>query len=94
MVSKGSTLCHRCSVDCHPGGRRGNKEQVVTQWRRLVAFMKVLDLLHWTTMCAELHHRTAMAIKMASDGGTFIRYCRIFSLIKTQLKDHGMLHLN
>ena len=22
-------------------------EQVLTQWRRLVAFMKAMDLLHW-----------------------------------------------
>jgi hypothetical protein len=44
--------------------------QVVARWRRLVAFMKALDLLH-RAMCAVLHHRTAMAIEMACDGGTF-----------------------
>jgi len=38
MVSKGSTLYHCCSVDCRPGGRRGNTKQVVARWRHLVAF--------------------------------------------------------
>ena len=42
--------------------------------RRLVAFMKALDLLHWP-MHTVLHHRTAMAIKMASKRGT-LDHCR------------------
>ena len=70
MVSKVSTLYHRCSVYRRPGGRRGNTEQVVTQWRCIVAFMKALDLLH-RAMLAILHRRTSMAIKMARDGGAF-----------------------
>jgi hypothetical protein len=49
----------------------GDTERVFARWRRLVAFMKALDFLHWA-MCTKLHHCTAMAIKMASDGGTFV----------------------
>ena len=41
MVSKGSTLYHRCSVDCRPGGRRSNTKR----WWCLVALVKALDLL-------------------------------------------------
>jgi hypothetical protein len=36
--------------------------------------MKALGLLHWA-IHAVLHHRTAMAIEMASNRGTFVR-CR------------------
>ena len=62
-------ILHRCFVFCHPGGRRGNTEQVVARWWHLVALTKALDLRHWT-MHAVLHHRTTIAIKMASNGGT------------------------
>jgi hypothetical protein len=34
-----------------------------------------LDMLH-----SELHQRIVMAIKMAYDGGTFVRCCRHFCL--------------
>ena len=30
-------IIHRCFVCCRPGGRRGNTERVVAQWRRPVA---------------------------------------------------------
>jgi hypothetical protein len=33
--------------------------------------MIALDLLHWA-MHTVLHHCTAMAIEMSSDGGTFV----------------------
>ena len=71
--------CH--FVFCRPGRCRGDTERLVAQWWRLVAFMKDLDLLYWA-MRAVLHHCTAMAIKMASKGGTFVRCCRLFCLIK------------
>ena len=71
--------CH--FVFCCPGGRPGDTEQVVARWWRLVAFMKALDLLH-QAMLAVLHRRTAMAIEMAGDGGTFVRCHRLFCLIK------------
>jgi hypothetical protein len=77
---------------CHSGGRRGNTE-VVTQWRRLVAYMKALDLLHWL-MRVVLHHCTAMTIEMANNRGTFVCCCCLFHLIKTLLKDNVMVRLN
>jgi len=70
-------ILHRRFVFCHPGGRRGDTEQVVARWRRLMAFMKALDLQHWA-MRAVLHHCTAMAIEMASEGGTFVHCGRLF----------------
>jgi len=73
-------ILHCLTVCCRPGGRRGNTEQVVARWRRLVASIKALDLLHWA-MCAVLHHRTAMAIKIASDGGAFVRRRHLFRLL-------------
>ena len=45
-------------------------EQVLAQWRRLVAFMKALDLLHWA-MHGVWYHRTATAIEMVSKVDTF-----------------------
>jgi hypothetical protein len=77
MASKGGGhVAHRC-VDCIPGGRRGNTEQVVARWQSLVAFMKAMDLLHWA-MRSVFHRRTAMAIEMARNGGAFIRRRRLF----------------
>jgi hypothetical protein len=78
-------ILHRHFVFCRPGGRRGNTEQVVARWQHIVAFMAALDPLHWA-MRVVLHNRTAMAIKMASDGGTFVRCCRLICLIKRSLK--------
>ena len=64
MTSKGGGhFAHRC-VDCRPGGRWGDTEQVVARWQSLVAFMKALDHLH-QAMRSVSHRRTAMAIKMA-----------------------------
>ena len=64
-------ILHLRFVCCRPGGHRDDTERVVAQWRHLVAFMKALDLLH-QAMNALLHHRTAMAIKMACNGGAFV----------------------
>ncbi len=64
MASKGGGhVAYRC-VDCVPGGRRGDTEQVVARWRSLVAFMKALDLLN-QSMRSVSHRRTVMAIEMA-----------------------------
>ena len=80
MTSKGGGhFAHRC-VDCHPGGRRGDTEGVVARWRRLVASIKALDLFH-RAMHAVLHHRTAMAIEIASDGGAFVCRRHLFRLL-------------
>jgi hypothetical protein len=42
--------------------------------------MKALDLLH-LAMLTVLHHRTAMTIKMASDGGAFVCRRHLFQLL-------------
>ena len=77
MASKGGGyVAHRC-VDCVPGGRRGDTEQVVARWQSLVAFMKALDLLHWA-MRSLSQRRTAMAIEIARDGGAFVRRRHLF----------------
>ena len=73
-------ILHRRTVCCRPGGRRGNTERVVARWRRLVASIKALDLLH-RAMRTVLHHRTAMAIEIASDGGAFVRRRHLFRLL-------------
>jgi hypothetical protein len=70
-------ILHRRTICCRPGSRWGNTEQVVARWRRLVASIKALDLLHWT-MRTVLHQRTAMAIEIASDGGAFVRHRHLF----------------
>jgi hypothetical protein len=72
-------LHYRC-VDCRPGGRRGNTEQVVTRWRRSVASGEALVMLN-RAMRSVSHWRTAMAIEMARDGGTFVRRRRLFRLL-------------
>ena len=80
MASKGGGhVAHRC-VDCVPGGRRGDTEQVVARWQSLVAFMKALDLLH-RAMRSVSHRRTAMAIEIARNGGAFVRRRRLFQLL-------------
>jgi hypothetical protein len=43
----------------------------------LVAFIKALDLLH-KAMLVVLHRRTAMAIEMTSDRGTFFAVAASF----------------
>jgi hypothetical protein len=40
-------VCFRlCFVCCCPGGRWSNAEQVLAQWRHLVAYGIALDMLH------------------------------------------------
>jgi len=64
-------MFHYCCVDCHPVGRRGNTERVVAQWQHPVASGEALVMLH-RVMHSVLHRRTAMAIKIARDGGAFV----------------------
>jgi len=73
-------MLHRRNICSRPGGRRGNMEQVVARWQRLVVFIKVLDLLH-RAMHAVLQYRTAMAIEIASNRGAFVRRRRLFRLL-------------
>ena len=75
----GYILHYRC-VDCRPGGRRGDTERVVARWWRPVASSEALVMLH-RAMCSVSHRRTAMAIKMARDGDTFVRRRRLFRLL-------------
>jgi hypothetical protein len=70
-------MFHSRCVDCRPGGRRGDTERVVAQWRRPVASGEALVMLHWA-MRSVLHRRTAMAIEIACDGGAFICNCSLF----------------
>jgi hypothetical protein len=53
-----------CLFACCPGGRWGNTEQIVAQWRLPGASSVALDLLHWV-MPHLLLQRIRMAIKMA-----------------------------
>ncbi len=73
-------MLYRCFVCCRPGGRWGNTEQVVAQWRRPVASDEVLVMLH-RAMRSVWHRRTAMAIEMAHDGGAFVRLRHLFRLL-------------
>ena len=73
-------ILHRRTVCCRPGGRRGNTERLVARWRRLLAYIIALDLLH-RAMRAVSHHRTAMAIEIASNRGAFVRRRRLFRLL-------------
>ena len=73
-------MLHRRFVCCRPGGRRGNTERVVNQWQRPVASGKALVMLH-RAMRFVPHRHTAMAIKMARDGGAFVRRRRLFRLL-------------
>jgi len=66
-------MFHYCWVDCCPGGRRGDTEQVVTRWQRPVASGEALFMLHWA-MCSVSHRLTAMVIEISCDGGVFV--CR------------------
>ena len=70
---KSGYILHNRCVDCRPGGRRGNTERVLAQWRRSVASDEALVMLH-RAMRSVSHWRTAMAIEMARGGGTFV--CR------------------
>ncbi len=73
-------ILHNHCVDCRPGGRRGDTERVVAQWKRSVGSGEALVMLHWA-MRSVLHRRTAMAIKMAHGGGTFVRHHHLFRLL-------------
>jgi hypothetical protein len=46
-------------------------EQVLARWRRLGAFMKAMNLLHWAMRLVLWYRRIAMAIETASKVGTF-----------------------
>jgi hypothetical protein len=66
-------MFHYSCVDCCPGSRRGNMEQVVARWWRPVASGEAPVMLHWA-MPSVLHRHTAMAIEIACNEGAFV--CR------------------
>jgi hypothetical protein len=57
-------------IDDH-GFRRGNTGQILTRWRRPVAYRVALDLPYWA-MGSAPYHLIRMAIKMASKVDAFI----------------------
>jgi hypothetical protein len=61
-----------CLFACCPGGRWGNTQQVVAQWRHPVASRVALDMPHWA-MPSVLLRRIAVAIKMAGRCGAYVR---------------------
>jgi hypothetical protein len=66
-----------CLFACCPGGPWGDIEQVVARWRLPGASSVARDLLHRAMPRSSLRC-VRMAIKMACDGGTFIRHCRFY----------------
>jgi hypothetical protein len=73
-AGKAGPIFHRCFVCCHPGGCRGNTEQVVNRWRHLVASGVALDMPDRATLSVLLQP-TRMAMETAYDGGAFV-FCR------------------
>jgi len=71
-------ILHCCFVDCDPGGRRGDTEGVVTQWRRPVASGEAL-VAEWgdALRIASMH----VAIEMARGGDTFVCHHHLFRLL-------------
>ncbi len=72
-ASKVGVLFDCCFVDCCPGGRWGNTEQVGARCRHPVAYGVALDMPHWE-MPSVLLQRTAVAIETASGRGAFVRH--------------------
>jgi hypothetical protein len=62
-----------CLFACCPGGRWGNREQVVARCWHPVASGVALDMLHWVMLSVSLR-RTAAAIEMAGGQGAFVRH--------------------
>jgi hypothetical protein len=80
MASKVGPYFHHHFVCCCPdGGHWGDTEQVVDRWRHPVASGVALDKPHW--VMSVLLRRTAVAIKIANSGGSFVRHCHLFCMI-------------
>ena len=71
-------IMNRRFVDCRPVGRRCHMERVVARWRRPVASGEALVMLHraMSSVCIASN----VVIKMACDGGAFVRCRRLFHL--------------
>ena len=70
-ASKVGVLFDCCFVDCCPGGRWGDTEQVVARCRRPVASGVAVDMLHRAMPSVSLR-RTSMAVKTAGGRGAFV----------------------
>jgi hypothetical protein len=70
-------------IDDH-GIRRGDTGRIIARWWRPVASRVALDMLRWAMRSAP-HRRVVMAVKMAHDGGTFVR-CRPFFRLTNRSK--------
>ena len=68
-----------CLFACCPGGRWGDTEQVVTQFRRPVASGVALDMPH-RVMPSVLLRRIRKTFETGRDGGAFVRHRRLFRL--------------
>jgi hypothetical protein len=66
-------------IDDH-GVRQGDMGWIITRWWHPVAYKVALDML-CRAMRSSPHRRIVMDAKMAHDGGTFVRCCRLFCLI-------------
>jgi hypothetical protein len=67
--SKRHNLIFYAKIDDH-GVSRGNRGQILAQWRRPVASREALDLPYWE-MRSALHRLICMAFEMASKAGLF-----------------------
>ena len=92
-LSRGSVLCHLnasfetvisqhhnsifyAKIDDH-GVCRGDTRQILSQWRRLVAYEVALDLLYWAVRSA-LYRLIYMAFEMTSEGGILFCHRQLF----------------
>jgi hypothetical protein len=65
-------------IDDH-GVHQGNTGQIIARWRRPVAYKVALNMLS-RAMHSSPHWRIVVVVKMANDGNTFVRCCRLFCL--------------
>jgi hypothetical protein len=72
-ASKVGVLFDCCFVDCCPGGRWGDTEQVGARCRHPVASGVALDMPQWA-MPSVLLRRTVVAIETAGGQGAFVRH--------------------
>ena len=65
-------------IDDH-GVHQGNTGRIIARWRRPVAYKVALNMLS-RAMRSSPHWRIVVVVKMANDGNTFVRCCRLFCL--------------
>jgi len=65
-------------IDDH-GVRQGDTGQIIAWWQHPVAYKVALNMFR-RAMRSSLHRRIVMVVKMAHDGGKFVRCHRLFHL--------------